>query len=193
MSSMYFFLMTACQPSFTEADTSSDDTAIYIDDTGDTQESTDIEIYINEFMASNQSYEFDDSRGTKKKDDDTYTPDWIELYNDSSETISLLGYFITDDLEEPEKHELGDLTLPPGGHVLLFADGDASLGDDHLGFRLEKDEEEIGLYTPGGLSIDLISFTDQVADMAAARIPDGGDFSVISDATPGTANPSQAD
>jgi len=155
-------------------------------DTGtgtDTNTDTDTDavvLYINEFMASNLSTTF--------KGDDQSTPDWIELYNPGEE-IDLTGYTITDDLEEPNKHILGDLSVPSGGYLLLFADSDPEKGPDHLEFKLSREEESIGLYTPDGTALDLVNFTDQASDASSARIPDGGQFQIRDDPTPGATNP----
>ena len=49
-------------------------------------------LYINEFMASNDTITFPDMA-------EDYTPDWIEIYNDSDRWVSLEGFEITDDLD----------------------------------------------------------------------------------------------
>lgn len=48
-------------------------------------------LYINEFMASNDTA-FPGPQGDY--------PDWIEIYNNSSEPIMLGGYFLSDKLDD---------------------------------------------------------------------------------------------
>jgi len=138
------------------------------------------ELRINEFMASN-SITVEDITGAY--------PDWLEIYNPTSESLSLLGLSITDDLEEPDKHILGDLTIPPMGFILLFADGDTDQGAKHLGFNLSKSGESLGLYAEDGTAIDELDYGQQATDFSAARIPDGSNsWEIIEMATPGTTN-----
>ena len=54
------------------------------------------EIVINEFLARND---------TTVSDQDGEFDDWIELFNNSSGTISLQGYFLSDDGEELHMRE----------------------------------------------------------------------------------------
>lgn len=68
-------------------------------------------ILINEFCASNINY----------LDEDKDTPDWIELYNSSNQSVNLLNYSITDDITNPEKWKFPALTLAPKQLLLVFA------------------------------------------------------------------------
>ncbi len=182
------FLLAGCQPDFTEDDTGTSPAQLG-DDTSDPSSST-TPLFINEFMASNASYTFD---GGPEDSKNPYTPDWIELYNPGSTEVDLDGYTITDDLDVPDKHTLEELSIPAGGYLLLYADKNPELGVDHLDFKLSRAAEDIGLYTAGGDAVDLITYTDQVTDMAAARIPDGGTLQIVEAATPGSSNPSAID
>ena len=189
---MISLMLLGCMPDFTDdtGATAGDDTADTNTDTDtDTTPTTSVQLFINEFMASNASYVFED--GKDPDSGEQYTPDWIELYNPSSAEVSLDGYTITDDLKEPDKHTLSGVSIPAGGHLLLFADGDPDWGNTHLDFKLSASAESIGLYAPDGTALDLIDFTDQAADMAAARIPDGGSLQITAEATPGEPNPSE--
>lgn len=153
-------------------------------DTGDdpdTGEPTaeDAELCVNEFMASN-SMTLEDDAGAY--------PDWLELYNLTDSDIDLTGYFISDDFEEPEKHELANLTLPAAGYLILYADGDVDQGDNHLPYALDKDGEQIAIYRPDGTALNKIEYGSQATDVSAARKPDGGDWEYDSTPTPGETN-----
>ncbi len=137
---------------------------------------------INEFMASNK---------TALTDDDS-TPDWIELHNPSTEEVSLAGWTITDDLTEPHKHALdGTLSVPPGGWLVLLADGDEDEGPRHLSFKLSAAGEDIGLFDGAGGG-EGISFPTQSADQSRARSPDccegEGCWQTVAFGTPGATN-----
>ncbi|MBC8214908.1 MAG: CotH kinase family protein, partial [Candidatus Marinimicrobia bacterium] len=69
-------------------------------------------IVFNEIMSSN---------GSTIYDEDGDTPDWIELYNGNDSSVSLGGYGISDDLDDPFKWTFPDIELPAGNHLLLFA------------------------------------------------------------------------
>jgi large repetitive protein len=132
------------------------------------------ELCINELMASNAMTITDESGAF---------PDWIELANLSDEDIDLDGYSITDNLDDPSKHVLGDVVLPANGFVLLWADGDTDQGDQHLGFQLDKSGEQIGLFQSSGAGIDLLDYDDQATDWSAARSEDCSSEWII-DTTP---------
>ena len=69
---------------------------------------------INEVMAVNLS---------TLEDEDGEFEDWIELYNPSSSPISLAGYGLSDNRDEPLLWELPSASLPANGYFLLFASG----------------------------------------------------------------------
>lgn len=147
---------------------------------GEGEESPRMNVTINEFMASN---------ATTIQDDSGAYPDWIELYNAEPTAVSLSGYTITDDLDDPAKHMLGDLTIEAGGFLLLWADNDESQGDLHLSFSLSADGEDIGLYDAAGRALARLSYEPQAADWSAARIPDGSDtWTTTAAPTPGATN-----
>jgi hypothetical protein len=155
------------------------------DTTGDDDDDTvsgDWQLCINEFQASNQATIAD---GTGAY------PDWIELHNLTGSAIDLGGYFITDNLEDTEKHQLAaGLVVPANGFMLLWADGDIDQGDDHLPFSLAKGGEQLGLYDPDGDAINTLEYLPQVTDWSAARFPDGepGSWDIDTTPTPGDFN-----
>jgi hypothetical protein len=138
-------------------------------------------LYINEVMASN-------SRLMLDPDDAEATPDWVELHNPNSVDIDLNGFTVTDDLDDPRMHTLGDLTLPAGGFVVLLPDdGDSGV---HLPFKLGSDGDAFGLYDPDGVPLDQIEFTNLGDDQVAGRYPDDGPLVLLSEPTPGESNDS---
>ena len=58
-------------------------------------------LFINEFMASNDSTLPD-------PDEESEYPDWIEIYNAAPFAVNMGGMYLTDDLSEPTKYRIPD-------------------------------------------------------------------------------------
>lgn len=71
-------------------------------------------VRINEFLAANN---------TGLKDEDGEIQDWIELYNDSTNPVSLAGWTLTDDSEDPNRWTFPVLTLGPRQFLTVFTSG----------------------------------------------------------------------
>lgn len=149
-------------------------------------------LFINEFMASNVT------AVPEIVDYDDY-PDWVEIYNASSSSIDMSGYFITDDLNNPIKWQIPDgAIIRAKGFLIFFADGnnDYPHGDIkyyHMPFALSKSGEEIGLYSPEQVLIDSITYNSQITDVSYGRKPDGGnEWFYFGESTPANYNSTQA-
>jgi len=145
-------------------------------------------LYINEFMANNESC-CPDKDGDKDEFDD-----WIEIYNPGNIPVDIGGMYFSQDKGEPMGYQIPKTdskltTIQPGGFLLLWADEDPNQGVLHLKFKLNLAGEYIGLYHEDGRKIDGIKFKKQNENTSYGRIPDGGatwkEFSVP---TPGGSN-----
>lgn len=150
----------------------------------DSGDGANVELFINEFMADNE---------TSIPDEYGMYSDWIEIYNGTDEAVSLDGVFVTDSLKSQTQWALpASLEVEAGGFLVLWASGDANQGDLHLPFKLGKDGEEIGLYEMVGeqpRQIDAVAYGEQAPDVASARETDGGDVWITTaDSTPGASN-----
>lgn len=187
-------LVSACAPATSEPEHTGEPEDTEGQDSGDTAgsggaDSTDTspapeplwpELIINELMASNTS--------TVQEPSGAWA-DWVELLNPTDATVSLDGWTLTDDLDEPGLHTLLSLDIAPGEHLILWADDDPSLGPDHLGFALDRSGEALGLFAPDGAPVDGLTFGQQADDISLARAPDGGEaWTLASPATPGSSN-----
>ena len=117
-------------------------------------------VQINEFLAANQAVNIE-SRFT------SYV-DWIELYNPGSSAVDLGGYTLTDDLSKPDRWRIPDGTLlQPRSFILFWADDKDT--DHHTNFKLSKNGEQLGLFSPNGEPIDTLSFGPQYTDVSYGR------------------------
>jgi hypothetical protein len=139
-------------------------------------------LVINELMADNHA---------TLPDEDGYPGDWLELFNPTSVDIPLCGYGLTDDLATPHKATLGpELTVPAGGHLLLWMDARTDAGPTHVDQKLTKVGGDLGLARRDGTYIDRVRYGAQAVDFSAAREPDGSDAWVIEwHVSPGAPNP----
>ena len=138
-------------------------------------------LVINEVMADN---------ALTVQDETGIAADWIELYNPSDRDVSLYGYGVTDDIDEPHKAVLPDgLAVPAGGYLVLWLDGAPDKGPAHVGLRVAREAGEVALSRPDRSPIDRLRYAEQAVDFSAARTPDGSDeWTITWHPTPGEAN-----
>ncbi len=145
-------------------------------------------VRVNEWMADNTAA----SGITDPVDGDA--EDWFELYNAGTTPVNLGGFFLTDTTANPTQFTIpAGTVIPAGGYLLVWADGEADQnatanGQLHVNFKLSAAGESIGLYTPDGTRVDLVTFGPQLPDAAQGRYPDGADGIVLPVATPGKRN-----
>lgn len=126
------------------------------------------DIVINEFLASNRM---------GQQDEYSENEDWIELYNNTNEDLSLLGYFLTDNIDEPSKWAFPDTIISAHSYLIVWADEDGSQGSMHANFKLSSSGEQIAITNSNYQIIDSVQFATQLTDYASARVPNGtGDF-----------------
>jgi hypothetical protein len=137
-------------------------------------------LFINEFMADNKE--------TITDEHGLYS-DWIEIYNGDNDGIDLGDYYLTDNFGIPDKWKLPDIILAPGGFALFWADGTPSLGDHHASLKLDKEGEEIGLFSADNLIVDTLTFGTQTEDVSCGRESDGApEIVFFTTPTPGRSN-----
>ncbi len=117
--------------------------------------------------------------------------DFVELYNPAPLPAPLGGLFLTDNpVGAPKRHALAPLSfIDARGFVALVADGDATKGADHLGFRLASESGVLQLADEAAI-IDTVFYGPQFTDVAQGRSPNGSTtLKFLSVPTPGTGNP----
>lgn len=147
-----------------------------------TQQLISDDIVINEFMADN---------GNAIADPNGEYDDWIELYNPTSNPITLTGRYLTDKKDNLTKYQFTqpNLVLNPNEYLLIWCDEQGTQQGIHTNFKLSASGEFIGLVESDGISIiDSLSFGPQTTDISFGRLPDGGSNWIFMTPTPGTTN-----
>jgi hypothetical protein len=104
-------------------------------------------LVINEFMASNSSF----------LDEDGDSSDWIEVFNQTEQAVSLDGWYLTDDPNNMKKWEFPAVEIQSGGFVVVFASGKNRRDPDgelHTNFQLKSGGEFLALVRPDGQTIE---------------------------------------
>ncbi|HUF64189.1 MAG TPA: CotH kinase family protein [Verrucomicrobiales bacterium] len=140
---------------------------------------------ITEFVADNSLLE----------DEDTETPDWIEIYNDGDVPIDLEGWSLTNREDRPALWTFGPLVLQPKTYRVVFASGkDRPLtattmetGWIHTNFKLPAEGGYLALVAPGGNNV-VSAFTYPLLekDVAFGRQDNADGY--LAPPTPGAAN-----
>ena len=130
-----------------------------------TYETLPSDVVINELMPVNS---------TTVADNYGEYDDWIELFNLSSSTIDLSGYFLSDNHKKPSKWQIPNGTSITGkGYLIIWADGDTTQFGLHANFKLSSEGEEAVLTKPDLTIIDKISFPAQTVELSYSRVPNG--------------------
>lgn len=155
------------------------------------------QLRINEILAVNTTVQHDPDMGA--------FADFVELRNASALAVDLAGYSIGQDSDGSGAWALPAITLPPGGLLLIWADGlDLRPGDEafvpfrnltttmaacHADFRLSGDGEYIGVFNAQGIAVDELTYGVQTPDIAFGVAPnDAESWHYFSEPTPGATN-----
>lgn len=122
---------------------------------------------------------------TKVKNGASY-PDWVEIHNTSSQTVSIAGWSLTDDSTARKFVFPTGLSLTAGQQLVVWCDGAITEPGLHSGFALQETGETVALYNAAGQQVDILSFGLQAADYSMARNAEG--LWKLSDPTPNAEN-----
>lgn len=115
---------------------------------------------INEVMLSNKAT-LADGQGL--------FPDWVELYNYGSDTLSLGSLMLC---REEDRWVLPDRQLEPGGYLVVFCDGSSS-DELHASFTLAKEGVDLSLETAEGALVEEFQVPACGADQSVYRNDEG--------------------
>ena len=147
-------------------------------------------VKINEVCASNKGC-LVAADGTK--------PDWIELYNTSTEAIDISGVGLSEGKKNRYKFTFPENTVIDGGsYILVLCDkehiaAETDTGFYTNGFNIGKSGETIYMTAPkngdeNGADLDTVTVCTLNNDETYARRPDGSDSFAILAPTPGYSN-----
>lgn len=142
--------------------------------------SNDSAIVINEIMASNFSM-VTDNFGEYE--------DWIELYNTSTSPVDISGFYLTDNPINLNKWEIpAGTVIQPNDYLIIWADEDSSQGSNHANFKLSIFGEILMLLDTSLNIVDSLTWGQQTANLAYARVPNGTGPFIIQGHTFGASN-----
>ena len=144
------------------------------------------QVVINEFSAANLN-QFTDNYNKYE--------DWIELYNTSSTTVNLAGWFLSDNETNPTKWPFpANATLGPNGYLRVWCDGrnEFSGGQHHTNFKLKQTfaTEEVVLSGPNGVVDNIPLGLTQVGHSFCRSVNGAGTWMITTNPTPGASNTS---
>jgi hypothetical protein len=123
------------------------------------------ELVLNEILATNT---------TTVQDQSGENDDWIELYNNTSNYISLKNMYLSDSDVNLLKWEFPDgATIAPNSYLIVWADKDTTQSGLHANFKISGSGEKIILSYASGTIIDSVRFGTQGADISYQRCPNG--------------------
>lgn len=139
------------------------------------------QLLINEFVASNESGAYYDSEY------EDY-PDWLEIYNASDVPIDISYYYLTDELDEPDKWIIPEGTVIAARGYLLFLADDRNI-ENHTSFKLSADGESIALSNRDKVIVDSVIYMPQNTNISMGRIRENpGVWAYYQEPTPNAMN-----
>ena len=137
-------------------------------------------LQITEFMASN---------GQTLADEDGAYVDWIEIHNPGSQSVNLLGWYLSDDKDQKDKWQFPSKSLAAGAYLIVFASGKDRKGSSlHTNFRLSSSGERLCLLDQNKQIVFSLAgkFPQQYTDISYAWIQ--GEWHYSDSPTPGAPN-----
>ncbi|MHC1785892.1 MAG: lamin tail domain-containing protein [Christensenellales bacterium] len=151
--------------------------------------------YLAQYIIENGTLEINEvmpAPRTGLRDEDGDLSDWLELWNKSSQDMSLENLALSDDPDRPAKWVFPQgATVPAGGYYVVFCSGKdrvSASGFPHTNFSLAAQGETLTLSTKAGQLIDRVQYPSMPADRSYGRSPDSGAWQIFGTGTPGVAN-----
>lgn len=136
-------------------------------------------VVINEIMPENETL-FPDSEGDCSA--------WVELYNQSADTISLAGYYLSDDTAAPFRAKLPDIELDAGEYLVVSLSRTADDADEAcVDFGLSAGESVV-LTSIDGMRQDVVAYDGACPENASYGRDEDGDIVYYGVPTPGFEN-----
>jgi hypothetical protein len=137
---------------------------------------------------------------TGLRDEDDELQDWIELWNEGDQPVSLAGWSLTDDPDDPGKWVFPPVALGARQYLVVFASGKDRKPTDpgamlHTNFKLNMGGDYLGLFNAEAPRQAMTEFEPEYPEQRgdySYGYHDAGGFRYFSSPTPGTANGSSA-
>lgn len=143
------------------------------------------QVLINEYSAANFDSYLDNYNEYE---------DWIELYNSSSNSVDLNGWYLSDRASNPMKWNFtSSFIIPANGVAVIFCSSrDEIIGNNaHTNFKLTqtKNNEKIILSDPTGTIVDSVDLVPNLTSHSRGRETNGSiNWSVFTTPTPSANN-----
>ena len=125
-------------------------------------------VCINEVVSKNESGITDEAGEYE---------DWVEIYNSSSQSFDLSGYYLSDRYGNSRGWEVpSGTTIPANGYLIIWCDNEDTQGPLHANFKLTSEGEGVYLFKPDtGFNVLVSSLLCPALndDEAWGRLPDG--------------------
>ncbi len=125
-------------------------------------------LFINEVVSKN-AYSL--------ADPDLGTPDWIEIYNATSQAISLKGYGLSDNINRPFMWKFPNITIEPNGYIVVYASPKLQEKNEKndlcTGFKISGLGESVVLTSPEGGLIQELQVPQLHTDVSWGRDKNG--------------------
>jgi len=115
------------------------------------------------------------SNGSTLVDSDGDRPDWVEVANPTQEPVELTGWYLSDDLDQPDRWQFPEVLLAPGERLVVFASGKdrADPVEPHTDFAIAAEGEPVLLTEPDGRTVaDLVDAVELPRDVSYGRHAD---------------------
>ena len=145
------------------------------------QTTSQTDLILNEVLTSNSS--------SAKAYDGRYY-DWVELYNPTSEEITLDGYYLSDDLESLQKTSLSGQKIDAKGYLVIYCSG-LNITDErgclHTNFKLSAADGET-VYLSDETSLSSLTVPASKENVSYGLTDDGVTYGWFEEPTPGRKN-----
>ncbi len=119
--------------------------------------------------------------------------DWIEIFNPTDDTISLGGYYLSDELEEPDKWQFPEgITISSSEYKIIWLNGDDSSSNNPdeitANFKLNSSGESVYIFSNALTLIDESPDWSIQQDLTIGRINGSLDWQYMDLPSPGAEN-----
>lgn len=123
------------------------------------------DVVINEIMTKNNL--------TVADQDGEYN-DWVEFYNNSSNTVDLSGYYLSDNNSNLQKWQIPNgTTIQPNGYLIIWLDTDTTQTGLHANFKLSSSGDNLCFSNTNGILISEVLIPQLESSTTYGRYPNG--------------------